>query len=202
MDNAVKNDLYNLQKTYSNRFMLANEHWNYDCLNYCYIDCYGNIHENYQLYPSENTRCFGYEGPCHKIPNYEQVKESFRLKKFRYQQAKLDLETERELERMKYNATDIPTDQKQYMFQNIPSYHNKRVQRKLHTLESELQRQFEHHIQAEKERENLSRKLHLLNKKDRYHQTKSSIAKKLNDNITTNVWKEKELVRNVKDTYA
>jgi len=114
----------------------------------------------------------------------------------------LDLETERELERMKYNATDIPTDQKQYMFQNIPSYHNKRVQRKLHTLESELQRQFEHHIQAEKERENLSRKLHLLNKKDRYHQTKSSIAKKLNDNITTNVWKEKELVRNVKDTYA
>lgn len=108
----------------------------------------------------------------------------------------MDLETERELERMKYNATDIPTDQKQYMFQNIPSYHHKRIQRKLHTLESELQRQFEHQIQAEKERENLSRKLHLLNKKDGYHQTRSSIAKKLNDNIMTNVWKEKELVRN------
>jgi hypothetical protein len=106
---------------------LANEHRNYNCLNDCYIDCYGNIHENNQPYPSENTRCFKYEGPRRKIPKYEQVKESFRLKKFRYQQAKLDLETERELERMKYKATDIPVDEKQYMFQNIPSYHNKRV---------------------------------------------------------------------------
>ncbi len=68
------------------------------------------------------------------------------------------------------------------MFQNIPSYHNKRVQRKLHTLESKLKEQYEQHIHAEKERQRLSRKLHLLNEQDRYHRTKNNVEKKLSDN--------------------
>jgi hypothetical protein len=97
---------------------------------------------------------------------------------------------------MRYPAAHPPMDENTYMFQDVPSYHNKRVQRKLHTLESKLKEQFECHIQSEKERQNLSRKLHLLNNQEGYNQTKSNIAKKLSENITANVWKEKELVRN------
>jgi hypothetical protein len=95
---------------------------------------------------------------------------------------------------MQYPATNPPMNENTYMFQNVPSYHNKRVQRKLHNLETKLKEQYEQHIQAEKERHSLSRKLHLLNEKDGYHRTKNSVQKKLSDNITENVWKEKELV--------
>lgn len=82
------------------------------------------------------------------------------------------------------------------MFENIPSYQNKRVQQKLSALEKNLQAQYAKQIQAENDRLNLLRKLKLLEQKDGYHQTKRNITKKLSDNIMDNVWQEKELVRN------
>jgi hypothetical protein len=196
LDDNVKSTLYALQKTYGNRFTLAHEQQNYSCLNNGYIDCYGNIHDEFQPYPNEGSRCYHDVKPRRKFPKYDQVKASFLRRKLRYQKAKLSLDTERELKKMTYPAANPSMDCNTYMFQGVPSYHNKRVQRKLHTLESELKEQYKQHIQAEKERHSLSRKLQLLNEQDGYHRTKTSVQKKLSDNITENVWKEKELVRN------
>jgi hypothetical protein len=63
-------------------------------------------------------------------------------------------------------------------------------------MKTKLQEQFKQLLNAEKDHQNLSRKLQLLNQHDGYHQTKRNIEKKLSDNITKNIWKEKELVRN------
>ncbi len=175
---------------------MAHEHQNYECLNYSYIDCYGNIHDEYQPYPNEDSRCYDIMISRHKIPKYNRIQTSFQGRKLCYQQAKLDLEVERKLEKMKYQTSSLPADDNHHMFQNVPSYNNKRVLRKLRAMEIKLQEQFQQHIQAEKERQSHSRKLHLVNKQDGYHRTKSNIEKKLSDNITENVWKEKELIRN------
>jgi hypothetical protein len=196
LDGNVRSNLYALQKTYSNCFTLAHELQNYSCLNNGYIDCYGNIHNEYQPYPNEESKCYQNMTPRRKIPKYDRVKASFLRKKHRYQRAKLDLDTDRELEKMKYSNSNLPKDENTHMFQNVSSYHNKRLQRKLHSLESKLKMQFDQHIQADKERQNLSRKLHLLNEQEGYHQTKSNLAKRLSENITAYVWNEKELVRN------
>jgi hypothetical protein len=196
LDHTVKENLYTLQKSYCNRFKLHHEHQNYSCLNHGYIDHYGTIHQEYQPYPNEESRCYGSILPCRRIPKYTKVQESFRCRKHRYQQALLDLETERELDRMKYNESSLPVNRPSHMFHGTPSYSNKRVQRKLHTMETKLQEQFEHVLKAEKDRQYLSRKLQLLNQHDGYNQAKRNLEKKLSDNITENVWKEKELVRN------
>ncbi len=100
--------------------------------------------------------------------------------------ALLDLETERELEKMQSKESSSPMDHQSYMFQDKPSYSNKRVQRKLHVMETKLQEQFKQVLSAEKDHQNLSRKLQLLNQHDGYHQTKCNIEKKLSDNITEN----------------
>jgi hypothetical protein len=74
LDSSVKNNLYTLQKTYGNRFTLAHELQNYNCLNNGYIDCYGNIHDEFQPYPNEDSRCYHNMKPRRKIPKYDQVK--------------------------------------------------------------------------------------------------------------------------------
>ncbi len=196
LDHTVKEHLYTLQKSYGHRFKLHHEHQNYSCLNHGYIDHYGTIHQEYQPYPSEESRCYGSILPRRRIPKYAKVQESFQRRKHRYQQALLDLETERELDRMKHNEPNLPMDRPPHLFHKTPSYSNKRVQRKLHTMETKLQEQFGHVLKAEKVRQHLSRKLQLLNQHDGCNQAKRNLEKKLSDNITENVWKEKELVRN------
>jgi hypothetical protein len=87
LDHTVKENLYTLQKTYGNRFKLHHEYQNYSCLNHGYNDHYGIIHEEYQPYPSEESKCYGNILPRRKIPKYTKVQESFRRRKHRYQQA-------------------------------------------------------------------------------------------------------------------
>ena len=77
LDGNVRSNLYALQKTYSNCFTLAHELQNYSCLNNGYIDCYGNIHNEYQPYPNEESKCYQNMTPRRKIPKYDRVKASF-----------------------------------------------------------------------------------------------------------------------------
>jgi hypothetical protein len=120
LDDSIKNTLYALQKTYGNRFTLAHDQQNYSCLNNGYIDCYGNIHDEYQPYPNEDSRCYHNMRPRRKIPKYDKVKASFLRRKLRYQKAKLSLDTERELKKMRYPAANSSMDSNTYMFK---TYH-------------------------------------------------------------------------------
>ncbi len=174
------------------------EHQNDNCLNNGYIDCYGNIHEEHQPYPNEDSRCYNYDGSHQKVPKYDKIQVSFHRKKLRYQQAKSDLETEREMQPMQYHHSDSNLHVKSSYepFKHIPSYSKKRIQCKLFNMETKLQKQYENHIKAEKEREKLLQKLTTIQQQDGFHQFKKSIAKKVSNNITENAWKEKELVRN------
>ncbi len=65
---------------------------------------------------------------------------------------------------MKYHSNEprstINTDRN--IFEDVPSYQNKRVQRKISILETKLQSQYSKHIQAENIRLNLMKKLNLL----------------------------------------
>jgi hypothetical protein len=156
LDHTVKENLYTLQKSYGNRFKLHHKHQNYSCLNDGYIDHYGTIHQEYQPYPSKESTCYESVVPRRRIPKYAKVQESFQRRKNRYQQALLDLESEHESERMKYNESSLPVDHPSHMFHETPSYSNKRVQCKLHAMETKLQEQFGHVLKAEKDHQKLS----------------------------------------------
>jgi hypothetical protein len=76
---------------------------NFSCLKDGFIDLYGDIQEHIMPYSNEASKCYNDMTPRQAISKYDEVKASFQHKKLRYQRAKLESETEREIQRTKYH---------------------------------------------------------------------------------------------------
>jgi hypothetical protein len=196
LEDIVQGNINHLQKIHNDRHDSKRHYDNYHCLNNGFIDHYGNIHEEHQPYPNEDYKCYCCDGPCRSIPKYDRVQAYLHRQRLRYQKAKLDLETEREMDKMKHQHGNENLHCSQGLFQNIPSYHDKRTQRKINLMKAKLQEQLKQHIESKKEHKNLLRRLQLLQNREGYEQSKRNIARKINNNITESVWNEKEIIRN------
>jgi hypothetical protein len=100
------------------------------------------------------------------------------------------------MDKMKHQQDNENLHCSQGLFQNIPSYHDKRTQHKIALMKAKLQEQLKQHIESKKEHKNLQRKLQLLQHREGYEQSKHNIARKINNNVTESVWNEKEIIRN------
>jgi hypothetical protein len=150
LEDIAQGSISHLKEIHDERYDLKRHYNNYHCLNNGFIDHYGNIHEEHQPYPNESYKCYGYDGPRRSIPKYDRVQAYLHRQKLRYQKAKLELETEQEVDKIKHQQDNKNLHCSQILFQNIPSYHNKRTQRKIALMKAKLHEQLKQHSESKK----------------------------------------------------
>jgi hypothetical protein len=151
----------------------------------------GVLHDNTTQNPNPLNRCHEHVLPRRSLPRNAAIERYFQRKRNLYQRIKSKVDQKRT------NIKPNPLTREECINPDPPSrYSNsKRLYKRSIAVERELKANCDKYVTQEKRRDTLCKKLRLLRDKPGHDSLKANLAKRFNDNITNNVWLEKDIIR-------